>query len=113
MMEKTNQNNRIFVKAAILLFLLVLTVTICPAWAQTEEDQVREQLEAAGEEGLLMYFEPGEIMVTTSARRPQSIRRAYACTMGKATGRWLLASNSVWRELHTQLSKRRQKSTPA
>ncbi|MBW8035081.1 MAG: TonB-dependent receptor plug domain-containing protein [Planctomycetes bacterium] len=56
----------------LILAFLLSAGTLC---AQTE-DEVREKLEEAGEEGLLMFFDPGEIMVTSSARRPQPLYRA-------------------------------------
>lgn len=57
------------------VFLIFLLMPKTSAKEMTEE-QVRKKLEEMGEEHLLMFFEPGEILITSSARRPQPIKRA-------------------------------------
>ena len=58
-----------------VLLILILMLCSSAVLAQTD-DAVKEELEEMGEEGLLMFFNPGDILVTSSARRPQSLSRA-------------------------------------
>jgi len=55
-----------------LLLCLVLTLTA----AAQDYEHAEKRLTELGEEQLLLFFEPEEIFVTSSARRPQPIARA-------------------------------------
>ena len=58
----------------IAFFLVVFSFNV--GLAVAAEGDVSEVLVKAREEGLMMFFEPGEIIVTSSARRPQPLKRA-------------------------------------
>ena len=59
--------------------LLLLPLSVCGLAADANDAkkaEVKEKLTQAGEEDLLMFYEPGDIIVTSSARRPQAMKQA-------------------------------------
>lgn len=76
MSKRFNRNNRTFTKSIFLSFLFVSTVIVSPAVGDNStEADVKEKLSELGEEQLLMFYSPGDIMVTSSARKSQSMKR--------------------------------------
>jgi len=68
------QKNRINQLNLAIFPLVALLLTLSTGLkAGTAAKDVAEKLEVAGEEQLLMFFDPTEIMVTTSARRAQPL----------------------------------------
>ncbi len=62
---------------SIVVFILTMFFTTSPAIADAgSQDELTKRLEKAKEEQLLMFFDPGEIIITSSARRPQPLNRA-------------------------------------
>lgn len=59
----------------VSVFLFLLFASVAGA-EQVTEEEARERLAGTDEEYLLMFFEPNEIFVTSSARRSQPIARA-------------------------------------
>jgi iron complex outermembrane receptor protein len=67
---------------AIGFFLAVLITATPPTIAADSDPDTSPQLTGAlaGEEHLAMFFEPGELIVTSSSRRPQALKRT-SCAM--------------------------------
>ena len=58
------------------LFILALFFSAATAATAQSDEEVVQKLEEMGEEHLLMFYSPGDLMVTSSARRPQPLKRA-------------------------------------
>ena len=63
---------------SVILSFFLAVFFIAPTVTGSDGDRERpaEKLVPAGEEQLLMFFEPGQVTITSSARRPQALARA-------------------------------------
>jgi len=74
--KKQAAGGLVFIKPAIACFLAVGFIVVPTAVGRQSEEEAAEKLAELGEEELLMFYDPNELIVTSSARRPQPLHRA-------------------------------------